>query len=89
MKIVDPSANSNVCLSKAALNAITILVAKSVRNDNILVNAACPGWVQTDMGGDQAPRTPEQGADSPLWLATLPSDGPMGGFYIDRKQISW
>jgi NAD(P)-dependent dehydrogenase (short-subunit alcohol dehydrogenase family) len=76
-------------LSKAGLNAITSLVAKAVHNDNILVNAVCPGWVQTDMGGDQAPRTPEQGADTPLWLATLPDDGPTGGFYRDRKQISW
>ncbi len=76
-------------LSKAALNAITTLIAKSVRDDNILVNSACPGWVRTDMGGDQAPLTPEQGADTPVWLATLPDDGPTGGFYRERTRIPW
>jgi NAD(P)-dependent dehydrogenase (short-subunit alcohol dehydrogenase family) len=76
-------------LSKAALNAVTTLVAKEVRNDNILINSACPGWVRTDMGGDQAPLTPEQGADTPVWLATLPDGGPTGGFYRERKRIPW
>ena len=76
-------------LSKAALNAITTLVAKQVRNENILVNSVCPGWVKTDMGGDQAPLSPEQGADTPLWLATLSDDGPSGGFYRERIQIPW
>jgi NAD(P)-dependent dehydrogenase (short-subunit alcohol dehydrogenase family) len=76
-------------LSKAALNAITTLIAREVRDDNILVNSACPGWVRTDMGGDQAPLTPEQGADTPVWLATLPDGGPTGAFYRERKQIPW
>ena len=76
-------------LSKAALNAVTTLVAKEVRDDNILVNSACPGWVRTDMGGDQAPLTPEEGADTPVWLATLPDGGPTGGFYRERKRIPW
>jgi len=76
-------------LSKAALNAITTLIAKAVRDDNILVNSACPGWVRTDMGGDQAPLTPEQGADTPVWLATLPDGGPTGGFYRERTRIPW
>jgi NAD(P)-dependent dehydrogenase (short-subunit alcohol dehydrogenase family) len=76
-------------LSKAALNAVTTLVAKEVRDDNILVNSACPGWVRTDLGGDQAPLTPEQGADTPVWLATLPDGGPTGGFYRERKRIPW
>jgi len=76
-------------LSKAALNAITTLIAKEVRDENILVNSVCPGWVRTDMGGDQAPLTPEQGADTPLWLATLPDGGPSGGFFSKRKQIPW
>ncbi len=76
-------------LSKAALNATTTLIAKAVRADNILVNSACPGWVRTDMGGDQAPLTPEQGADTPVWLATLPDGGPSGGFYRERKRIPW
>jgi NAD(P)-dependent dehydrogenase (short-subunit alcohol dehydrogenase family) len=76
-------------LSKAALNAITILIAKEVGDDNILVNSACPGWVRTDMGGDQASLTPEQGADTPVWLATLPDGGPTGGFYRERTRIPW
>lgn len=76
-------------LSKAALNAVTTLVAKEVRGDNILVNSACPGWVRTDLGGDQAPLTPEEGADTPVWLATLPDGGPTGGFYRERKRIPW
>lgn len=76
-------------LSKAALNCITTLLAKEVRNDNILINSACPGWVKTDMGGDQAPLTPEQGADTPVWLATLPDGGPTGGFYRERTLIPW
>ncbi len=76
-------------LSKAALNAVTTLVAKEVRDDNILVNSACPGWVRTNLGGDQAPLTPEQGADTPVWLATLPDDGPTGGFFRERARIPW
>jgi NAD(P)-dependent dehydrogenase (short-subunit alcohol dehydrogenase family) len=76
-------------LSKAALNAVTTLVAKEVRGNNILVNSASPGWVRTDLGGDQAPLTPEQGADTPVWLATLPDGGPTGGFYRERTRIPW
>jgi NAD(P)-dependent dehydrogenase (short-subunit alcohol dehydrogenase family) len=76
-------------LSKAALNCVTTLLAKEVRDDNILVNSACPGWVRTDMGGAQAPLTPEQGADTPVWLTTLPDGGPTGGFYRERTLIPW
>ena len=76
-------------LSKAALNAVTTMIAQEVHDDNILVNSACPGWVRTDMGGDQAPLTPEQGADTPVWLATLPDGGPTGAFYRERKSIPW
>jgi NAD(P)-dependent dehydrogenase (short-subunit alcohol dehydrogenase family) len=76
-------------LSKAGLNCITTLLAKEVRDDNILINSACPGWVRTAMGGDQAPLTPEQGADTPVWLATLPDGGPTGGFYRERTLIPW
>ena len=76
-------------LSKAALNCITTLLATEVSEDNILINSACPGWVKTDMGGDQAPLTPEQGADTPVWLATLPDGGPTGGFYRERNLIPW
>lgn len=76
-------------ISKAALNAVTLAVAADVQGENILVNSCCPGWVHTDMGGAQAPLTPQQGADTPVWLATLPDDGPTGGFYSERKPRAW
>ena len=74
--------------SKAAQNALTVKVAGAVRGD-VKANAMCPGWVRTDMGGAGAPRSPEQAADTLVWLATLPSDGPNGGFFRDRKPIPW
>jgi NAD(P)-dependent dehydrogenase (short-subunit alcohol dehydrogenase family) len=76
-------------ISKTALNALTRILAAEFQGSNILVNSMCPGWVRTEMGGDGAPRTPEQGADTALWLATLPDDGPTGGFFRDRKPIAW
>jgi NAD(P)-dependent dehydrogenase (short-subunit alcohol dehydrogenase family) len=76
-------------LSKTLLNGITVLLAKQLRGTNILVNSACPGWVRTDLGGEQAPLTPTQGADTPVWLATLPDGGPSGGFFRERQPIPW
>ncbi len=77
-------------ISKAALNALTRVVADEVRGyKDIKVNTMCPGWVQTDMGGKNATRTPAEGADTVIWLATLPSDGPTGLFFRDRKVIAW
>lgn len=76
-------------LSKTALNAVTRMVADAVSGSNILVNSVCPGWVRTDMGGRSAPRSVEQGADTIVWLATLPDGGPSGGFFRDRKSIPW
>jgi NAD(P)-dependent dehydrogenase (short-subunit alcohol dehydrogenase family) len=75
--------------SKAALNAITILFANALRRDGVLVNCADPGWVRTDMGGRAAPRSVAEGADTIVWLATLPDDGPSGGFFHDRRPIDW
>jgi NAD(P)-dependent dehydrogenase (short-subunit alcohol dehydrogenase family) len=74
--------------SKAALNALTVKVAEAARGD-VKANAVCPGWVRTDMGGAGAPRSPEQAADTIVWLATLPPDGPNGGFFRDRRPIPW
>ena len=76
-------------LSKTVLNALTVMLSKELRGTNILVNSACPGWVRTDMGGEQAPLTPAQGADTPVWLATLPDGGPTGGFFRERQPIPW
>ena len=75
--------------SKAALNAITILFANALRRDGVLVNCADPGWVRTDMGGSAAPRSVAEGADTIVWLATLPNDGPTGGFFHDRRPVAW
>ena len=76
-------------LSKAAMNALTRIMADELRDDNILVNTMAPGWVRTDMGGPGAPRSLTQGADTIIWLATLPDDGPTGGFFEDRNSIPW
>ncbi len=76
-------------MSKAALNALTRIAAAELNGANIKVNSMCPGWVKTDMGGANAERTPEEGADTAIWLATLPDDGPTGGFFKDRKPIAW
>jgi len=76
-------------VSKAALNAFTATLAAEVKGNGILVNAMSPGWVRTDMGGADAPRGVEQGAETAAWLALLPSTGPTGQFFRDRKTIPW
>lgn len=76
-------------VSKLALNALTRMLADELTDSNILVNSVTPGWVRTRMGGEQAPLEPSQGADTILWLATLPADGPSGGFFEDRKPAAW
>jgi NAD(P)-dependent dehydrogenase (short-subunit alcohol dehydrogenase family) len=75
-------------VAKAALNALTKALPRDLP-PGVKVNACDPGWVATRMGGPSAPRTPEQGADTPLWLALLPDDGPTGGFFRDRRAIPW
>jgi NAD(P)-dependent dehydrogenase (short-subunit alcohol dehydrogenase family) len=76
-------------ISKTALNAVTRIFAEELKGTNILVNSVCPGWVRTDMGGPQATRTVEQGAETIVWLATLPDGGPTGGFFRDKQEIPW
>ncbi len=76
-------------VSKAALNALTRILASELEGSGILVNSVSPGWVRTDMGGSEASRSVEEGADTPVWAATLPNDGPTGGFFRDRQQIPW
>ena len=76
-------------ISKTALNAITRVMAAELKGTGIKVNTMTPGWVRTDMGGPRAPRSVEEGADTAVWLATLPEDGPSGGFFMDRKAIAW
>jgi NAD(P)-dependent dehydrogenase (short-subunit alcohol dehydrogenase family) len=76
-------------MSKIALNGLTLILAKSVRGTNVLVNAACPGWVRSDMGGPNADRSLEEGAQGIVWLANLPEGGPNGGFFRDRQLLPW
>ena len=75
-------------LSKAALNALTRMLAAELRRERILVNAVCPGWVATDMGG-RGGRPVADGAASVVWAATLPDGGPAGGFFRDGKSLPW
>ncbi len=76
-------------VSKTALNALTRILASELRGSGILVNSVCPGWVRTDMGGSGASRSVEEGADTPVWAATLANNGPTGGFFRDRRPIPW
>jgi NAD(P)-dependent dehydrogenase (short-subunit alcohol dehydrogenase family) len=74
--------------SMAALNALTRILAAELRGDGILVNAICPGWVATDMGGAGG-RPVADGAAGIVWAATLPEDGPTGGFFRDGRPLAW
>ena len=75
-------------VSKVALNALTRMLAAELRGSRILVNAVCPGWVATDMGGAGG-RPVAEGAASVLWAVTLPDGGPTGGFFRDGKPLPW
>lgn len=75
-------------VSKAALNALSRMLADELRGSGILVNSVCPGWVATDMGGRGGRPIPE-GARGIVWAATLPDDGPTGGFFRDGQPLPW
>jgi NAD(P)-dependent dehydrogenase (short-subunit alcohol dehydrogenase family) len=76
-------------LSKTALNAVTRIFADELKQSNIKINSVCPGWVKTEMGGDEAPLSVEEGAKGIVWAATLPDDGPTGGFFRHGEAIEW
>jgi NAD(P)-dependent dehydrogenase (short-subunit alcohol dehydrogenase family) len=76
-------------MSKSALNALTRIAAAEMSASNVKINAMCPGWCRTDMGGPDANRDPADGAKTAVWLATLPETGPSGGFFHDQKEIPW
>jgi len=76
-------------ISKTALNVITRVLADEVRGSNILINSMSPGRIRTEMGGMDAPRSAAQGADTAVWLALLPDDGPTGTFFFERQAIPW
>ena len=76
-------------LSKAGINVVTRVTAAETEGMGILVNSVDPGWVQTGMGGRGATRTVKKGAETVVWLATAPDNGPTGAFFRDRKAIAW
>src|SRR2546427_10954695 len=76
-------------MSKTALNAFTRQLAAATKGSGVLVNSACPGWVRTEMGGPGAPKSVQEGANTIVWLATLPARGPTGGVFGDRHPRHW
>ena len=76
-------------LSKLALNGLTVQLANQLRQENIRINAVCPGWVRTDMGGSAATKSPEEGADTIVWLSLFKKGDPSGKFFRNRKEIEF
>ena len=76
-------------ITKTALNAMTKVLASEFQGTGVLVNCCHPGWVRTDMGGKNAAKSIDEGADTPVWLALLPDGGPTGGYFHDRKSMPW
>jgi NAD(P)-dependent dehydrogenase (short-subunit alcohol dehydrogenase family) len=76
-------------LSKTALNAVTRIFADELKDTAVKVNSVCPGWVRTEMGGDNATLSVEEGARGIVWAATLDDDGPSGGFFRHGEPIDW
>jgi NAD(P)-dependent dehydrogenase (short-subunit alcohol dehydrogenase family) len=84
-----PSAGTAYYASKAALNMFTVHLANELKDTPIKVNSAHPGWVKTDMGGEAAPLSVDEGAETSVWLATLPKDGPTGGYFHNGEALPW
>jgi carbonyl reductase 1 len=84
---------SAYAVSKIGLTMLTGALARELEAQKdprgILINAVCPGWVQTRMGGASAPRSVEEGAETPVYLALLPKGGPTGGFFRDKAPADW
>ncbi|UUU19388.1 SDR family NAD(P)-dependent oxidoreductase [Streptomyces sp. DSM 40750] len=90
LALMDSGRHPAYRISKTALNALTRMLAAELAGTGVLVNAADPGWTRSGMGGPSAPRGPEEGADTPVWLATLPEgDGTTGGLFADRRPLPW
>jgi len=80
---------SSYCLSKLALNGLTIMLAKALKPDRIAVNSMCPGLVRTEMGGPSADRSVEEGADTAVWLAAVAPHELTGKSFRDRQEVPW
>ncbi|KUN82872.1 SDR family NAD(P)-dependent oxidoreductase [Streptomyces griseoruber] len=90
LSLMDSGRHPAYRISKTALNALTRMLAAELAGTGVLVNAADPGWTRSGMGGPSAPRGPEEGADTPVWLATLPEgDGTTGGLFAGRRPLPW
>ncbi|MER6159674.1 SDR family NAD(P)-dependent oxidoreductase [Streptomyces sp. NPDC001868] len=90
LALMDSGRHPAYRVSKTALNALTRMLAAELADTGVLVNAADPGWTRSGMGGPSAPRGPEEGADTPVWLATLPEgDATTGGLFADREPLPW
>jgi NAD(P)-dependent dehydrogenase (short-subunit alcohol dehydrogenase family) len=76
-------------MSKNAVNALTVMFSHAAAGTNVLVNSVCPGWCRTKMGGPHAQRSARKGAETIVWLATLPDGGHSGGFFRDKELIPW
>jgi NAD(P)-dependent dehydrogenase (short-subunit alcohol dehydrogenase family) len=85
---IDDNAPS-YCMSKAALNALTVMLSHTTEGTDVLVNSVCPGWCRTDMGGPNAARSAKKGAETIVWLATLRKGSNSGGFYRDKTLLDW
>ncbi len=86
---IDPAKAFAYNASKTALNAYTIHLARELRDTNVKVNAAHPGWVKTSVGGANAPMEVEDSAKTSIQLATLNDDGASGGFFHDGEALPW